>query len=71
MYKYHSKTKDSLYFLWRLVSPEFIVSQFNELSLMSFGLVDDKGNFSEMPAIPNWVGNQVYGCGMFLFTRKA
>ena len=62
--------KPCLYFnAHRVFSPEFIVSQFSDLALTSFGVVDDRGRFTEHPAVPDWVKDQDYACGMFCFTK--
>jgi SAM-dependent methyltransferase len=53
----------------RVFSPDFIISQFDQLSLVSFSVVDDSGSFSEHVEIPEWVRDQDYACGMFCFTK--
>lgn len=52
----------------RIYTFEMILSYFNELKLQTFSLVTDSGKFIEQ-ATSEDAGNQIYGCGCFLFTK--
>lgn len=53
----------------RIYSYEQIVSSFSSLKLVEFTLLPDEGGLVE-DATPSMVEKQVYGCGLFLFTKE-
>ena len=53
----------------RIHSPEKILEHFDDLKLMGFSGVDDKGNFIEN-IDPMELSNQNYACGLFWFRKE-
>jgi SAM-dependent methyltransferase len=54
----------------RVFDPRTILATFNELTLLSFSAVDDRGDFHQNTD-PNHYTDARYACGMFEFTRTA
>lgn len=56
----------------RIYSYNQVLSMFNDLELVEFSLIPDEHNDNGIieNADSNIVANQVYGCGLFLFTKK-
>jgi hypothetical protein len=53
----------------RVISPQTVLDIFDDLSLVSFAAIDDKGDFHS-PASPEEFSNSNYACGLFEFTKK-
>lgn len=63
--------KEAVYFnAHRVFNPKTILEAFSDLELVSFSVVNDSGKFKEK-VDPSKYTNLNYGCGMFLFTKKA
>lgn len=52
----------------RVNSPKKILRYFSGLKLVSFSVIDDKGEFHENVKVNDYL-NLNYGCGLFLFTK--
>ena len=54
----------------RVFSPQTILETLNDLELLSFAAVDDKGEFHSA-ASPEEFANAEYACGLYEFTKSA